>query len=91
MNREATLSQLQALIIQQHPSATGLCSPEAGLADLGLDSLAVAELLFSIEDAFAVSLGDMDMQAVPATVGEVVDLIHQRKIIHGTHPRSQNP
>lgn len=78
MSTPSTFDRLTALVAQlQGIDVSGL-TPASGLADAGLDSLAVAELLFSIEDAFGVHLGDMDVQDVPATLGQVVDLIDSK-------------
>lgn len=78
MSSPSTFERLALLVAQQHGvDVTGLTAG-TGLADAGLDSLAVAELLFSIEDAFGVHLGDVDVQAVPATLGEVVALIDSK-------------
>jgi acyl carrier protein len=63
------------IISSQHHIDTAAITPQTGLADAGLDSLAVAELLFSIEDVFGINLGDIAPDAVPATVGELVGLI----------------
>lgn len=47
--------------------------PETALEDIGLDSLAVAELLFKVEDAFKITLPP---QAVPlTTLADVVGYI----------------
>lgn len=63
------------IITTQHHLDTSTVTEQTGLADVGLDSLAVAELLFSIEDVFGIDLGDVEPDAVPATVGEVITLI----------------
>ncbi|MBX3653850.1 MAG: hypothetical protein KF686_06670 [Ramlibacter sp.] len=70
-----TLERLKQLIQSQHQLDTSGVTLETGLADAGLDSLAVAELLFSIEESFGVNLGDVAPDAVPATMGELVQLI----------------
>jgi acyl carrier protein len=70
-----TFERLMQLISGQYHLDTSLVTLETGLADAGLDSLAVAELLFSIEEDFGVDLGDVPPDAVPATVGEIVALI----------------
>lgn len=70
--------RLAALVTQQHGIDGATLTPDTGLAEAGLDSLAVAELLFSIEDHFGVDLGDVAATQVPATVGEVVALIEGR-------------
>ena len=79
----STLDRLMQLISEQHQIDTTLVTPETGLADVGLDSLAVAELLFSIEEVFKVDLGDVAPDAVPATVGEVVHLIDAKLVPAG--------
>lgn len=74
-----TLQRLADLIASQHQLDPARVQPEAGLADVGLDSLAVAELLFSIEETFGVDLGDVAPEAVPATVAELVSLIDSKR------------
>jgi acyl carrier protein len=76
-----TLDALLALIHEQHHLDVTGVTRATGLADVGLDSLAVAELLFSIEDTFKINLGEVGHDALPASVGEVVDMIdsHQSK------------
>lgn len=70
-----TLQLLLDLIKKEHHLDITGVTLETGLADVGLDSLALAELIFSIEDTFHVELGDMDPRSMPATVGELVTLI----------------
>lgn len=69
------LPKLLKLIADQHHLDVSSVTLETGLADAGLDSLAVAELLFSIEDEFKVNLGEVEPDAIPSTVGELVALI----------------
>lgn len=70
-----TLQRLLDLIQKEHHLDITGVTLETGLSDVGLDSLALAELIFSIEDTFHVALGDMDPRSMPATVGELVTLI----------------
>lgn len=70
-----TLAKLLSLIQDGHHLDIKGVGPETGLADVGLDSLAVAELMFSIEETFKIDIGDIAAEALPATVGEVVKLI----------------
>lgn len=74
----STFDALVSLIARQHQLDPTSIRPESGLADVGLDSLAVAELLFSIEDEFQVDLADVPPDAMPATVSELVALIDQK-------------
>jgi acyl carrier protein len=46
---------------------------QATLADIGIDSLALAELLFELEDKLGVSIAQSDV--IPKTVQDVVTLI----------------
>ena len=48
---------------------------EALLADLGVDSLMFAEMLFEFEDRAHVSIDAASANTIPATVGELVALI----------------
>lgn len=73
-----TFARLMQLISAQYHLDTTTVTAATGLADAGLDSLAVAELLFSIEEDFGVDLGDVPPDAVPATVGEIVTLIDSK-------------
>ncbi len=69
------LPKLLKLIAEQHHLDISGVTLATGLADAGLDSLAVAELLFSIEDEFKVNLGEVEPDAIPSTMGELVALI----------------
>lgn len=69
------LTRLLTMVAQQHHLDVSTVTLETPLAEAGLDSLATAELLFSIEDEFKISLGDVAAQDVPATFAELVALI----------------
>lgn len=75
-----TLATLLELIHEQHHLDVQGVTRATGLSDLGLDSLAVAELLFSIEDTFKINLGEIENNALPAMVGEVVDMIESHQL-----------
>jgi acyl carrier protein len=49
--------------------------PEALLADLGVDSLMMLELMFEFEDRFGIAL-DKNMQT-PKTVGEMIEAMER--------------
>lgn len=52
-------------------------TPDSSLRELGLDSMQAIELLFAIEDTFAVSLPDEDMNdATFATAGSLWNALH---------------
>ncbi len=70
-----TLATLLTLIHEQHHLDVSAVTLATHLTDTGLDSLAVAELLFSIEDTFKINLGDVSHDALPDTVGDLVKMI----------------
>jgi acyl carrier protein len=70
-----TLAILQKILIKDYQLAPEALTLAARLDDLGIDSLATAELLFSIEDTFHVVLPPEPVTL--ATLGEVVDYIDQ--------------
>ncbi len=49
--------------------------PEAKLADLGVDSLMFAEMLFDFEDRANIELNIPSADSLPETVGELLSLI----------------
>jgi acyl carrier protein len=51
----------------------GKASPSATLADLGLDSLSVAELVFDIEELFEIQVDEADGEF--RTLGDAVALV----------------
>ncbi len=75
----STFEQVATLLVRQHGIDAAGLTPETSLADAGLDSLAVAELLFSIEDTFHVDLGDVAATDVPATLGDLIALIDRKR------------
>lgn len=75
----STFEQVVALLVQQHGVDPATLTPDTGLADAGMDSLAVAELLFSLEDTFRIDLGDVAATQAPATLGEVIALIDSKR------------
>jgi acyl carrier protein len=69
-----TLEILQDLLIKDHSLTRAQLTPEAQLSTLGIDSLALIELMFQVEDRFRISLPD-DKMPVLLTVGDVVTYI----------------
>ena len=69
-----TLEMLQDLLIKDHSLTRAQLGPEAQLSALGIDSLALIELMFQVEDRFGISLPD-DKVPVLVTVGDVVTYI----------------
>jgi acyl carrier protein len=68
-----TLPRLSALLVKDYKLDPAALDPDAPLADLGIDSLGVAELMFNIEDEFRVTIpGD---PVALRTIGDVVAYI----------------
>lgn len=56
--------------------------------DLGLDSVAIIELLFEIEDRFKIQIPDQDLPGL-STVGSVAAYVHQRLTTGHTSPSAE--
>lgn len=68
-----TFDQLRAILMKDYASAPESLTLATPLDALGIDSLGLAELLFNVEDEFAITL---PAQPVPLlTVGDVVAYI----------------
>ena len=49
---------IKQLLIEQHDVNEEAIKPDAKLADLGLDSLSLAELMFDVADKFGIDIPD---------------------------------
>jgi acyl carrier protein len=56
----SSLAELQALIQKKYGLEPDGLDPDKPMTELGLDSLAIAEFLFEVEDHFAIRLADDD-------------------------------
>jgi acyl carrier protein len=79
---DTTLSRLRALLVKDYKLDPAALVPEAPLADLGIDSLGVAELMFNIEDEFKVTIpGDpVALQTIGDVVGYIDNLIATQQV-----------
>jgi acyl carrier protein len=69
----STFERLSAILHKDYAVAPELLTMDSKLEDLGIDSLGVVELLFTVEDAFALQLPS---DPVPLhTIGDVVRYI----------------
>jgi acyl carrier protein len=66
-------TDLMQLFAQTFEISTERLLPEATLESLGLDSLAVIEFLFQIEDKFGIQIPDQ--ASPPGTLGEMAQLV----------------
>lgn len=73
-----------AIIAEQAVLETGDVTPEATLADLGIDSLGLVESIFAIEEAFDIQVpfnanepekSDFDISSVAAIIAAVEGLV----------------
>ncbi|CAN5680435.1 hypothetical protein BH11PSE8_BH11PSE8_42010 [soil metagenome] len=65
-----TAARLTAMLVKDFKVDPAKLTPDARLEEFGIDSIAVAELLFNIEDEFHLKLPDVPMDL--ATFGDVV-------------------
>lgn len=66
-------AQIVQLLVEKYGVEAGKITPDATLADLGLDSLSVAELVFDIEDLFSIQVGTEEAEF--KTFGDAVALV----------------
>jgi acyl carrier protein len=66
-------AQIVDILVQKYGVDANKISPDATLADLGLDSLSVAELVFDIEDIFSIEVKADDAEF--KTLGEAISLV----------------
>lgn len=68
-----TAQRIRTLITRDFGIAADRLTDDVRLEDLGVDSIGVAELIFNVEDEFALKLPDLPQQL--ATFGDVVAYI----------------
>ena len=73
----STLTELQTLFHDKYGIEVSALTPEASLQDSGLDSLAIAEFMFAVEDHFHITLPDDDPNI--NTLAQLADLIDRVK------------
>ncbi|MDR2713451.1 MAG: acyl carrier protein [Clostridiales bacterium] len=71
------LEQIQEILAREMQINPELLQNNATMDDLGLDSLAVLELLMIIEDSFEISIDDEEATKL-TTVGQLADLVEQK-------------
>ncbi|MGA2366943.1 MAG: acyl carrier protein [Steroidobacteraceae bacterium] len=69
-----TLETIQNILIEEFKLTADRLPPQATLADLGIDSLDLVDLLFKIEDRFGLKITD-DVPRSLATLGDVTAYI----------------
>jgi acyl carrier protein len=71
---EHTLYKIIARAIKRNDFAL---TPVTTFKSLGVDSLAVVQILVNIEDAFNIELADKDMKSI-ANMGELINYIEKK-------------
>jgi acyl carrier protein len=75
-----TFEKLSAILHKDYAVAPELLSMDSTLEDLGIDSLGQVELLFTVEEVFALQL---PTEPVPMnSVGDVVRYIDELRLAH---------
>ena len=79
----ATFDWLREKLVSDYKLVQDQIVPEALLEDLGLDSLALAELMFDVEDVFEITLPP-DLVPLPRVADVVAFIDHLVEVRHGT-------
>jgi len=74
-------ARIVELLVEKYGVEKDRISPGAAMADLGLDSLSVAELVFDIEDLFQIRLDEDD--SAFSSFGEAVALVDRHLAAKG--------
>jgi acyl carrier protein len=64
---------IKQLLVEKHDVKPEVISPDAKLAELGLDSLSIAELMFDVSDKYGIDIPDE--RATFTTLGEGAALV----------------
>jgi acyl carrier protein len=83
----STFERLRAILVKDYQLAPDSVTMDSKLESLGIDSLGVAEMLFSIEDEYRVTLPPEPAEL--NTVGEVVHYIDA--LVAGRRPAALKP
>jgi len=71
----SSYAHIQETLVGKYGVQPDLVKPEATMAELGLDSLSVAELMFDVADHYAIDIPDE--RANFTTLGEAVALVDE--------------
>jgi|GEM_PF-177843 len=68
---KTTAERIRAILVKDYKLDPAHLTPDARLADLGVDSLGMAELMFNIEDEFG-----LELSADPTHITSFGDVVH---------------
>ena len=71
----SSYAHIRELLIEKYEVSAEAITPEATLAELGLDSLSVAEMLFDVADKYDIDIPDARVQL--NTLGEAAALVDE--------------
>ena len=66
---------IRKLLVEKFDVKPEVIQPEATLADLGIDSLTVVEIVFDVSDHYAIDIPDERLKF--STLGEVVAVVDE--------------
>src|SRR5262245_5742732 len=82
-----TAETLKTILMEKFSVPEEMIRNDATLNDLGLDSLDLIEVLFEVEDAFAIRVPQDGATIQAATVGELLDTI--TRLVDSKHAAAQ--
>lgn len=85
----STLETLQSILADEFKLSPAQLEPEARLADLGVDSLNLIELIFKLEDRYNLKIKDDGRQLV--TIKDVVGYVDELLAQQAGAPSQQVP
>jgi acyl carrier protein len=85
---ETVVAEIRQVVVRHAAPCAELAEGAELGADLGLDSLAVMELVADVEDQFDLTIGDAELGAI-ATVGGMVAAIESRLRQQGRLARAE--
>lgn len=78
-----TLERVQKVMVEKRlVDANKVSDPSVSLGDLGMDSLALSELLFDLEDEFKIKTGDQ--LPVVQTLQDIVEYVDKLLLQHSS-------
>lgn len=76
LSRDAILARLREILPHRIDVDPALLVPDAALADIGIDSFALIELVFLAEDAYGIKIPMEGLKV--RTLGDVLDVVKAR-------------
>jgi acyl carrier protein len=71
------LAMIRDVLQKEHDIGDRAVTVDTPIADLGIDSLSMIELIFHLEDKLGINVSEGLQRVPPKRIGEVVDLVMQ--------------